>query len=217
MQSCSKDLTVCGKISNCPDPLSLPPPAACTGMLLPIFISPTPTTFSDALLFLQAKFIERAQALLHGDLHTGSLMCTQDTTYMIDAEFAFYGPMAFDVQKMIANLLIAYCASFGLETADGPRDRQRAWMLQVQMCRPTSAGCWLAGSIMAGASASAASGGRQAGGDGLAWLGAMGRQAHAATGLHSARCACPLPIGPKHPLCNLLPYSQDGGVIVMHA
>ena len=133
---------------------------------------------------------------------------------MIDAEFAFYGPMAFDVQKMIANLLIAYCASFGLETADGPRDRQRAWMLQVQMCRPTSACCWLAGSIMAGASAAAASGGSEAGGDGLAWLGAMGRQAHAATDLHSSRCACPLPTAPKHPLCNLLPCSQDGGVIV---
>ena len=83
------------------------------------------------ILMMQAKFIERAQALLHGDLHTGSLMCTQDTTYMIDAEFAFYGPIAFDVQKMIANLLIAYCASFGLESADQPRDQQRAWMLEV--------------------------------------------------------------------------------------
>ena len=83
------------------------------------------------ILMMQAKFIERAQALLHGDLHTGSLMCTQDTTYMIDAEFAFYGPIAFDVQKMIANLLIAYCASFGLESVDAPRDHQRTWMLQV--------------------------------------------------------------------------------------
>ena len=58
-------------------------------------------------------------------------MVTQDTTYVIDAEFAFYGPMAFDLCKMMANLLIAYYASFGLETAEQPRDRQRAWMLQV--------------------------------------------------------------------------------------
>lgn len=75
--------------------------------------------------------MERQQALLHGDLHTGSLMCTDDTTYVIDAEFAFCGPIAFDVGKMIANLLIAYFASFGLETADAPRDKQRQWLLQV--------------------------------------------------------------------------------------
>ena len=80
---------------------------------------------------LQAKFLEKQQALLHGDLHTGSLMVTADTTYVIDAEFAFYGPIAFDVSKMVANLLIAYFASFGLETADSPRTEQRRWLLQV--------------------------------------------------------------------------------------
>ena len=79
----------------------------------------------------QALFIERAQALLHGDIHTGSFMVTQDTTYAIDAEFAYYGPIAFDVSKMIANLLIAFFASQGLESADKRRDEQRAWMLQV--------------------------------------------------------------------------------------
>ena len=110
--------------SHCRHPLhALKPSSAST--------SPTPTQPPHAAVTLQAKFVERAQALLHGDLHTGSLMCTQETTYMIDAEFAFYGPMAFDVQKMLANLLIAYFASFGLETADKPRDGQRAWMLQV--------------------------------------------------------------------------------------
>ena len=80
----------------------------------------------------QALFIERSQALLHGDAHTGSIMVTQDTTFVIDAEFAFYGPLAFDVSKMLANLLIALFASPGLESADSPRDAQRAWILQVR-------------------------------------------------------------------------------------
>jgi 5-methylthioribose kinase len=75
--------------------------------------------------------MERQQALLHGDLHTGSLMCTDDTTYVIDAEFAFCGPIAFDVGKMTANLLIAYFASWGLETPDTPREKQRQWLLQA--------------------------------------------------------------------------------------
>lgn len=36
-------------------------------------------------LHLQVLFVERAQALLHGDLHTGSLLVTPDTTHVIDA------------------------------------------------------------------------------------------------------------------------------------
>lgn len=62
-------------------------------------------------------------------------MVTEETTYAIDAEFAYYGPMAFDVQKMIANLLIAYFASFGLgkesQNENENRDNQRKWLLQV--------------------------------------------------------------------------------------
>ena len=79
----------------------------------------------------QAKFVQQRQALLHGDLHTGSLMVTADTTYVIDAEFAFAGPIAFDVAKMVANLLIAFFAGGGLQTAEQPRTAQRRWLLQV--------------------------------------------------------------------------------------
>lgn len=79
----------------------------------------------------QAKFLQQRQALLHGDLHTGSLMVTEDTTYVIDAEFAFAGPIAFDVGKMVANLLIAFFAGAGLQTPEAPRTRQRQWLLQV--------------------------------------------------------------------------------------
>ncbi|KAK9830593.1 hypothetical protein WJX81_002762 [Elliptochloris bilobata] len=80
---------------------------------------------------LKAKFCELQQALLHGDLHTGSIMATQETTYMIDAEFACVGPIAFDVGKMVGNLLLAFFASDGLASAAEPRHRQRRWLLQA--------------------------------------------------------------------------------------
>ena len=83
---------------------------------------------------LQAIFMERQQALLHGDLHTGSFMVTEETTYAIDAEFAFYGPIAFDICKMIANLLLAFFASYGQEEqANASREDQRKWILQVNL------------------------------------------------------------------------------------
>ncbi|CAB3773168.1 S-methyl-5-thioribose kinase [Paraburkholderia humisilvae] len=54
------------------------------------------------------SFMSDAQTLLHGDLHTGSIMVNQDETYVIDPEFAFYGPMGFDIGAVLANLLLAY-------------------------------------------------------------------------------------------------------------
>ena len=67
-----------------------------------------------AITELKAKFINECEALLHGDLHTGSIMCGERSTYVIDHEFAFYGPMAFDIGAFIANLYLAYYASDGL-------------------------------------------------------------------------------------------------------
>ncbi|PRW55925.1 translation initiation factor fusion with methylthioribose kinase [Chlorella sorokiniana] len=79
---------------------------------------------------LKAKFIQNQEALLHGDLHTGSIMATEETTYVIDPEFAYYGPMAFDVGKIIANLLLCFFALDGHASATEPRSAQRAWLLE---------------------------------------------------------------------------------------
>jgi len=51
-----------------------------------------------------------AQALVHGDLHTGSIMINQTETFVIDPEFAFYGPMGFDIGAVIGNLFLNYAA-----------------------------------------------------------------------------------------------------------
>lgn len=57
---------------------------------------------------LRSKFLTNAQALLHGDLHTGSVFVTAQSTKVIDPEFAYYGPIGFDVGAVIANLLLNY-------------------------------------------------------------------------------------------------------------
>jgi 5-methylthioribose kinase len=75
------------------------------------------------------QFLTDAQALIHGDLHTGSIMLTAEDTRVIDAEFAFVGPMGFDVGAVIGNLLLAYFAQEGHEAAPHVRDAYRAWIL----------------------------------------------------------------------------------------
>jgi 5-methylthioribose kinase len=60
-------------------------------------------------------FQNAPEALLHGDLHTGSVMVTDTDTRVIDPEFAFYGPMGFDLGAIIGNLLLAFFSRPGHE------------------------------------------------------------------------------------------------------
>ena len=57
---------------------------------------------------LKFEFMNNAQALLHGDLHTGSIFVKQDSTKVFDPEFAFFGPMGYDIGNVVANLIFAY-------------------------------------------------------------------------------------------------------------
>jgi 5-methylthioribose kinase len=59
---------------------------------------------------LRYAFKTRAEAIVHGDLHTGSVMVTEQDTRVIDPEFAFPGPIAFDTGKMLGNLALAHVA-----------------------------------------------------------------------------------------------------------
>lgn len=53
------------------------------------------------------KFLYSKQAFLHGDLHTGSLFVSEDGMKAIDFEFAFWGPMGFDLGCVIANIVFS--------------------------------------------------------------------------------------------------------------
>lgn len=64
----------------------------------------------DAVAALKRRFRTEAYSLLHGDLHTGSVMVDGDQTRIIDLEFAFFGPPGFDVGSLLANLALARIA-----------------------------------------------------------------------------------------------------------
>ena len=59
---------------------------------------------------LRRAYLTKAQSLLHGDLHTGSIMVTPEETRVIDGEFAWVGPSGFDVGNFVAHLVIAWFA-----------------------------------------------------------------------------------------------------------
>lgn len=57
---------------------------------------------------LKMDFMTRAQSLIHGDLHTGSIFINEESTMVFDPEFCFYGPMGYDIGNVIANMIFAW-------------------------------------------------------------------------------------------------------------
>ncbi|GAN67680.1 S-methyl-5-thioribose kinase [Acetobacter orleanensis] len=60
---------------------------------------------------LRLHFLSAPQALLHGDLHTGSIMTNGTDTRIIDGEFATYGPIGFDAGLFVGNLILSFFAT----------------------------------------------------------------------------------------------------------
>ena len=83
-----------------------------------------------AVQAMKWRFMNQPECLMHGDLHTGSVMVTELDTRVIDAEFAGYGPMGFDVGMLIANLLMAYLSQSAREVAAGDRDAYKVYLLE---------------------------------------------------------------------------------------
>ena len=88
------------------------------------------TDLKIAVNRLKLLFLTKTQSLLHGDLHTGSIMCTPEDTKIIDSEFAFYGPMGFDIGALLANLLISFFSQDGHDVKKGDGEKYKIWILE---------------------------------------------------------------------------------------
>ena len=64
---------------------------------------------------LRDRFMNHAQALVHGDLHSGSIFINENGIKIIDPEFAFYGPMGYDIGNVIGNLFFAWARTQFIE------------------------------------------------------------------------------------------------------
>ncbi len=60
---------------------------------------------------LRHRFMNYNEALIHGDLHSGSIFINDSGIKVIDPEFAFYGPIGYDVGNVLGNMFLALAAS----------------------------------------------------------------------------------------------------------
>jgi 5-methylthioribose kinase len=84
-----------------------------------------------AAMALKSGFCSNLQTLLHGDLHTGSIMVTETDTRVIDAEFAVYGPMGFDIGSLLGNFWLAFFAQLAQRESAEQARLYQAWILDL--------------------------------------------------------------------------------------
>lgn len=73
---------------------------------------------------LREKFLSQAECLIHGDLHTGSIMTKGKHAKMIDVEFAYVGPAAFDIGMLLANFVLSFYAHCHYPLEGAPNFRE---------------------------------------------------------------------------------------------
>ena len=89
--------------------------------------------YEDKALHLEVAkckfdFMNNAQSLVHGDLHTGSVFITAESTKVIDPEFAFYGPMGYDIGNVIANMYFAWNNGKAIIEDEKKKEEFVAWV-----------------------------------------------------------------------------------------
>lgn len=76
-------------------------------LIIPSYFTPTPKSalFLQNIDLLLKLFQTEKECLIHGDLHTGSIMMKHETIAIIDAEFSCFAPLGFDIGTLLAHIL----------------------------------------------------------------------------------------------------------------
>ena len=59
---------------------------------------------------LQERYAWQRQCLIHSDLHTSNVFADERGIKVFDAEYATYGPVAFDLGRLLSSLILSYGA-----------------------------------------------------------------------------------------------------------
>ena len=73
---------------------------------------------------LRHRYMSHGEALIHSDLHPGNIFIDGDRMKVIDMEYTFAGPCAYDLGYFLGNTLSVYAASF-FHPLSGPDEEER--------------------------------------------------------------------------------------------
>ncbi|MCO6449498.1 MAG: S-methyl-5-thioribose kinase [Caldilineales bacterium] len=84
-----------------------------------------------AIAEMKLAYMTHAEALIHADLHTGSIMLNERDTRVIDPEFGFFGPMAYDIGAVLQNLVLNFLSHYGHTPDRAERESYQAYLLDM--------------------------------------------------------------------------------------
>jgi len=84
-----------------------------------------------AIAEMKQAYMTRAEALIHSDLHTGSIMVNYNDTRVFDPEFSFYGPMAYDMAALLQNLILIHLSHYAHTANREERESYQAYLLEM--------------------------------------------------------------------------------------
>ena len=74
-----------------------------------------PYIFADDVVvqshLLRNKYMSSTQAFIHSDIHTSNIFADDSQIKVIDMEYTFAGPMAYDLGYFLASLVSQYCSA----------------------------------------------------------------------------------------------------------
>ncbi|HMQ54725.1 MAG TPA: S-methyl-5-thioribose kinase [Anaerolineae bacterium] len=88
-------------------------------------------TLKIAMAEMKEAYMNHSEALIHADLHTGSIMLNDQDTRVIDPEFAFFGPMAYDIGAVLQNIILNYLSHYGHTPDQNERAAYQAYLLDM--------------------------------------------------------------------------------------
>jgi 5-methylthioribose kinase len=80
---------------------------------------------------MKEAYMTHGEALIHADLHTGSIMLNATDTRVIDPEFAFFGPMAYDIGAVLQNIILNYLSHYGHTPDREKREAYQTYLLNL--------------------------------------------------------------------------------------
>lgn len=84
-----------------------------------------------AIAELKEKYMTQTQALIHSDLHTGSIMVNERDTRVFDPEFAFFGPMGYDIGAVLSNIVLNFASHYAHTPDRAERESYQAYLLET--------------------------------------------------------------------------------------
>lgn len=74
-----------------------------------------PYIFADDIVvqshILRHKYMNTTQAFIHSDIHTSNIFASDSQLKVIDMEYTFAGPVAYDLGYFLASLVSQYCSA----------------------------------------------------------------------------------------------------------